>query len=77
MLEPQTAAEKRIGDVLLEVRNLKKYFPIERGFFRTVHGHVKAVDGVSFTIREGETFGLVGESRQRKDHPGTLHCARD
>ncbi len=47
---------------LLDVRNLKKYFPITRGLLRRVVGHVKAVDDVSFTIDEGETLGLVGES---------------
>lgn len=47
---------------LLEVKDLKKYFPIRRGFFKRVVGHVKAVDGVSFYIHEGETLGLVGES---------------
>jgi len=48
--------------VLLEVKNLKKYFPIQKGLFRQVVGHVRAVDGVNFFIREGETLGLVGES---------------
>ncbi len=48
--------------ILMEVRDLKKYFPIQRGILRQVVGHVKAVDGVSFFIREGETLGLVGES---------------
>jgi peptide/nickel transport system ATP-binding protein len=47
---------------LLEVTELKKYFPIRRGFLKRVVGHVKAVDNVSFYINEGETLGLVGES---------------
>ncbi len=54
-----------MGDnpVLLEVDNLKKYFPVTKGIIlvKTV-GHVKAVDGISFTIKNGETLGLVGES---------------
>ncbi|HUG65868.1 MAG TPA: ATP-binding cassette domain-containing protein, partial [Gaiellaceae bacterium] len=48
--------------VLLEVSGLKKYFPIKKGLFSRVVGHVRAVDDVSFSIREGEVLGLVGES---------------
>lgn len=47
---------------ILEVNNLKKYFPIRKGFFKKVVNHVKAVDDVSFFINKGETLGLVGES---------------
>lgn len=48
--------------VLLKVEGLKKYYPIEKGFFRKVVGYVKAVDGVNLYINQGETLGLVGES---------------
>jgi peptide/nickel transport system ATP-binding protein len=48
--------------VLLVVEDLKKHFPITGGFLSRVRGYVKAVDGVSFSIMDGETFGLVGES---------------
>ena len=49
-------------DILLEVNNLKMYFPIRAGILRRVVNHVKAVDDVSFYIKRGETLGLVGES---------------
>src|SRR4029077_1813655 len=47
---------------LIEVTHLKKFFPIKRGLFSKTVGQVKAVDDVSFSIRRGETLGLVGES---------------
>lgn len=47
---------------ILEVNGLKKYFPIKGGFFNTVVGQVKALDGISFHIKRGTTMGLVGES---------------
>ena len=49
-------------DVLLEVQNLKKHFPIKGGLLRRTVANVKALDGVSFAINRGETLGLVGES---------------
>ncbi|NLE87479.1 MAG: ABC transporter ATP-binding protein [Myxococcales bacterium] len=49
-------------DVLLRVRDLRTWFPIRKGLLRKVVGHVRAVDGVSFDVRAGQTLALVGES---------------
>ncbi len=59
-----------MSEVLLEVKNLKKYFPIKKSFFGKALTNVKAVDDVSFTINKGETFGLVGESGCGKSTTG-------
>ncbi len=50
------------GEVLVEVNNLVKYFPVRAGLLQRVVNHVKAVDDVSFFVKKGETLGLVGES---------------
>ena len=56
--------------VVLEVKNLKKHFPIKGGVFKTTKGYVKAVDGISFSIKENETFSIVGESGCGKSTAG-------
>ncbi len=57
---------------LLKVQDLKMHFPIKRGFFSRTVGYVKAVDGVSFYVNEGETLGLVGESGCGKTTTGRV-----
>ena len=60
---PQSAPAVQDEDVLLEVKNLKMYFPVTSGMlFQKTVAYVKAVDDVSFTVKRGETLGLVGES---------------
>ena len=62
---------KPVGnEVLVSVRGLKKHFPVTKGVFRRKVGAVRAVDGVSFDIRRGETLGLVGESGSGKSTIG-------
>ncbi len=58
--------------VLLEVKDLKKHFPIRKGVLKKVVGHVKAVDGVSFSLNRGETLGVVGESGCGKTTVGRM-----
>ena len=67
----QTKVEPQAQDLLV-VKDLAKFFPIHRGFFGKVAGHVRAVDHVSFTVREGETLGVVGESGCGKTTTGRL-----
>jgi oligopeptide/dipeptide ABC transporter ATP-binding protein len=56
------AATAPRGDIVLGVRDLRQHFPIREGALQRVVGHVRAVDGVAFDLRRGETLGLVGES---------------
>ncbi|BEP28666.1 ABC transporter ATP-binding protein [Helicovermis profundi] len=63
-------AELNKKEVLLEIKDLKKYFTLNKGFFGGQTEYVKAVDGVSFSINKGETFGLVGESGCGKSTTG-------
>ncbi len=60
------------SEYILEVKNLKKHFPIKGGFISRTVGHVKAVDGVSFKLKRGTTMGLVGESGCGKTTTGRV-----
>jgi len=61
-MSEQTQSIEHSDDLLLDVKGLKTHFPIKKGLFRKVVGHVKAVDGVNLHIYKGDTLGLVGES---------------
>ena len=60
--QPQAAVSQNNPDDLLIVRNLKKYFPVEKSFFGKPTRFLKAVDDVSLTVKKGKTMGIVGES---------------
>ena len=61
-MENASSSTKPKGEILVEVKNLVKYFPVRAGLLQRVVNQVKAVDDISFFVRNGETLGLVGES---------------
>src|SRR5205085_8861557 len=64
--KPDPAPVRPEAPIVVETRDLKVWFPVKRGVLRRVVGHIKAVDGVSISVRKGETLGIVGESGSGK-----------
>ncbi|MFD6424973.1 ABC transporter ATP-binding protein [Streptomyces sp. NPDC060198] len=69
---PRTGKGVAQGEVLLRVKGLEKHFPIKKGLFQRTSGAVRAVDGIDFEVRAGETLGVVGESGCGKSTMGRL-----
>jgi peptide/nickel transport system ATP-binding protein len=71
-VDPSVTGSAEDREVILDVRDLKKYFPITKGVFQRHVGNVQAVDGISFQLRKGETLGVVGESGCGKSTAGRV-----
>ena len=78
-IDSRASSETAVDDdgVLIRVRGLTKHFPISKGLLARTVGHVKAVDGVDFEVRRGETLGLVGESGSGKSTTGRVMLQLD
>jgi len=72
--KPDPAPPRPESAVVISANDLKVWFPIKRGLLRSTVGHIKAVDGVSLSVRKGETLGVVGESGSGKTRWGWRCC---
>ena len=61
-----------MGKEIIQIKDLKVYYPIRSGFWNRITDYVRAVDGVNFSIGEGETYGLIGESGSGKSTTGKV-----
>ena len=72
MALPDSQLDNGAGDAIVSVKNLKKFYPVGRGFFRKQHALLHAVDDISFEVARGEVLGLVGESGCGKTTTGRM-----
>ncbi len=72
--KPDPAPPRPQSPVVMSTDGLKVWFPVKRGLLRSTVGHIKAVDGVSVSVRKGETLGVVGESGPARPRSASRYC---